>query len=53
MLQQGRRSLQKRCKEMLWGLAINQNPSRHWSQDTISNIMMICVILYNMVIEDE
>jgi hypothetical protein len=44
----------ERCFGVLQSrFAIIQNPSRHWSQDTISDIMIACVVLHNMVIEDE
>ncbi len=33
--------------------AIIQNPCRLWDMFTISNIMLTCVIMHNMVIEDE
>ncbi len=32
---------------------IIQNPSRLWQMDTIYDIMTACVILHNMIIEDE
>jgi hypothetical protein len=33
--------------------AIIQNPCRQWHMDTISDIMRACVIMHNMIIEDE
>jgi hypothetical protein len=33
--------------------AILQNPSRQWHQEIVSDIMVACVIFYNMIIEDE
>jgi hypothetical protein len=34
-------------------LAINQNPYRQWSMDTIADIMFACCILHNMILDDE
>uniref|UniRef100_A0A453EZ62 DDE Tnp4 domain-containing protein n=1 Tax=Aegilops tauschii subsp. strangulata TaxID=200361 RepID=A0A453EZ62_AEGTS len=33
--------------------AIVRGPARLWDKKTLSNIMTCCVILYNMIIEDE
>jgi hypothetical protein len=33
--------------------AIIQNPFRHWNMTVIDDIMVTCVILHNMIIEDE
>jgi len=33
--------------------AIVQNPCRFWDMSTISYIMFACVIMHNMMIEDE
>ena len=33
--------------------AIISNPCRQWSMETISDIMFACVILHNMIIDDE
>jgi hypothetical protein len=33
--------------------AIIWNPSRHWNMTIIDDIMVTCVILHNMIIEDE
>ena len=33
--------------------AIIKGPSRFWYDDDMSNIMTACVILHNMIIEDE
>ena len=33
--------------------AIVQNPSRQWNLDVIQNIMIECVILHNMILEDK
>lgn len=33
--------------------AIAQNPSRMWHMSHISDILMACVILHNMIMEDE
>jgi hypothetical protein len=33
--------------------AIVKNPCRQWDLDTITDIMLACVILHNMIIEDE
>ena len=30
-----------------------KNPVRQWNLDTISNIFMACIIMYNMILEDE
>ena len=32
---------------------IVKNPVRQWDLETISNIMMACIIMHNMIIEDE
>ena len=32
---------------------IVKNPVRQWDLDTISNIMMACIIMHNMILEDE
>jgi hypothetical protein len=32
--------------------AILQNPSQQWHQKIVSDIMVACVIFYNMIIED-
>jgi hypothetical protein len=50
-----------RCKkdvERAFGIlqarwAIVQNPCRLWDMSTISDIMFDCVIMHNMLIEDE
>lgn len=34
-----------------WGII--QNPSRQWNLNTIKDIPMTCVIIHNMIIEDE
>jgi hypothetical protein len=33
--------------------AIVLGPARFWDKKTLNNIMMACVILHNMIIEDE
>ena len=33
--------------------AIVKNPGRSWSKDRLNNIMTTCIILHNMVVEDE
>ena len=33
--------------------AIIENPSRQWDLNTINDILMACVIMHNMIIEDE
>ena len=33
--------------------AIDQRPARIWKKDDIVNIMQACVILHNMIVEDE
>jgi hypothetical protein len=30
-----------------------QNPCKLWQMDTIYEIMIVCVIMHNMIIEDE
>ena len=32
---------------------IVKNPMRQWDLETISNIMMACIIMHNMIIKDE
>ena len=34
-----------------WGIL--KNPMRQWSLQTINNIMIACIIMHNMIIEDE
>jgi hypothetical protein len=29
------------------------DPCRHWSMDTIADIMFVCCILHNMILDDE
>jgi hypothetical protein len=44
----------ERCFEVLQArFAIIQNPYRLWKMDTIYEVMVICVILHNMIIENE
>jgi hypothetical protein len=42
---------------MFWVLQLKkiiiQNPCRLWQIDAIYDVMMCCVILHNMIIEDE
>jgi hypothetical protein len=33
--------------------AIIANPARHWNLETITNIMMCCIVLHNMILDDE
>jgi hypothetical protein len=33
--------------------AIDQRPARIWKKDDVVNIMQACVILHNMIVEDE
>ena len=33
--------------------AIVRGPARFWDEETLANIMKACIIMYNMVIEDE
>ncbi|XP_038678378.1 uncharacterized protein LOC119979822 [Tripterygium wilfordii] len=33
--------------------AITQGPVRFWDEETITNILNCCIILHNMIIEDE
>ncbi|XP_012851405.1 PREDICTED: uncharacterized protein LOC105971104 [Erythranthe guttata] len=37
--------------QIKWG--ITQGPVRYWSKEDICNIMKTCIILHNMIIEDE
>ena len=30
-----------------------KNPMRQWNLESISNIMMACIIMHNMIIEDK
>ena len=32
---------------------IVKNPVRQWDLDTISNILMACIIMHNMILEDD
>lgn len=44
----------ERCFRVLQSrYAIVQNPSQHWLHETILDIMMACVIIHIMVIEEE
>ena len=33
--------------------AVVKNPSNLWDKDKIANIMRACIILHNMIVEDE
>jgi len=33
--------------------AILRGPARFWKQETLANIMYACIILHNMIVEDE
>jgi hypothetical protein len=53
-IQEGVKKDVERCFEVLQAhFAIIQNPCRLWQMHTIYEVMVICVILYNMIIEDE
>ena len=44
----------ERCFNVLqsrWGIILN--PSRQWDLNTIKGILMTCVIMHNIIIEDE
>ena len=44
----------KRCFGVLhskWGII--RNPSCHWDLNTMKDILIACVIIHNMIIEDE
>ena len=44
----------ERCFGVLQArFSIIRNPCRQWSLDTISDIMFVCCILHNMIMEDE
>ena len=44
----------ERCFGVLQArFAIVRNPCRQWSLDTIADIMFLCCILHNMILEDE
>jgi hypothetical protein len=53
-MQEAARKDVERCFGVLqsrWGII--QNPSREWNLNTIKDILMACVIMHNMIIEDE
>ena len=53
-MQEAARKDVERCFGVLqsrWGII--QNPSRQWDLNTIKDILMACVIMHNMIIEDE
>ena len=53
-MQEAAREDVERCFGVLqsrWGII--QNPSRQWDLNTIKDILMACVIMHNMIIEDE
>jgi len=33
--------------------AIVREPVQYWDEETLANIMKACIIMYNMIIEDE
>ena len=39
------------CLQARWEIV--KNPCRQWKLETINDIMMCCIILYNMIIDDE
>jgi len=34
-------------------IAIVHGPAQLWDEDTLHNIMMVCIIMHNMIVEDE
>jgi hypothetical protein len=53
-IQKGVKKDVERCFEVLQArFAIIQNSCRLWQMDTIYEVMVICVIIHNMIIEDE
>ncbi|XP_074352669.1 uncharacterized protein LOC141691816 [Apium graveolens] len=46
-------SVRKRCRESIWSFAMIRRPSRFWDVSTMKYIMTACIILHNMIIEDE
>ena len=51
------KSAKKKVEKALWVLQarwkIVKNPVKQWDLETISNIMMTCIIIHNMIIEDD
>ena len=51
------RSNKKRCGARFWDfvglLGIVKNLVKKWNLDTINKIMLACIIMHNMMIEDE
>lgn len=48
----------RKCVERAFGVlqscfAIIRGPARIWDQETLGNIMLACIIMHNMIIEDE
>ena len=39
------------CLQARWKVV--KNPCRHWELETINDIMMCCIILHNMIIDDK
>ena len=53
-MQEAARKDVERCFKILQlRLEIIQNPSRQWDLNTIKDILMACVTMHNMIIEDE
>ena len=54
---QGARSNKKRYRADIWYLqrrfAIIANPWKQWSMNTITDIMFACVVLHNIILNDE
>lgn len=51
--EEARRDVEKCFGVLQSRFAIIQNPCRQWHMDTVKDIMRACVIMHNMIIEDE
>uniref|UniRef100_A0A0D3A6Q7 DDE Tnp4 domain-containing protein n=1 Tax=Brassica oleracea var. oleracea TaxID=109376 RepID=A0A0D3A6Q7_BRAOL len=48
-----RKDVERAFKVLQVRFAIVKNPSKLWDKDKIANIMRACIILHNMIVEDE
>ncbi len=48
-----RKDVEQNFKALQSQFAIVQNPFSQWDRFVLSNIFIVCVILHNMIVEDE
>ncbi len=48
-----RKDVEQNFKALQNRFAIVQNPFSQWDRFVLSNIFIVCVILHNMIVEDE